>query len=334
MRLKSFTAPTSTEAMNVVRETLGDDVIVVATQDDESGGVRVTVAIDEPDPDTIPPTPAASPANGHHVGPRLAGDVVDEVYRTLRFHRLPAAIGDEVLAIAEGRRWPNATIAFATALQELVRFHPLPAPGPAATPLMLVGPPGAGKTQTTAKLAARAVMDGRRAGLLTIDTERTGGAETLAAFARQLRIDPIRAETPQHLVDGLLAVSNCDYAVVDSPGCNHLDIAQMSELGRHVAVSDIEPVLVLPAGIDHMEAADIASVFRELGTRRMIVTRVDMSRRLGTVLAAANAADLALAEIADTPRIKDGLHPADPFGLAERFIPTSAAAHRQRTGTE
>ncbi len=320
--------------MNVVRETLGDDVIVVATQDDEGGGVRVTVAIDEPDVDPGPPSLAMAPANGRARGPEPAGDIVDEVYRNLRFHRIPAAIGDEVLAIAESRRWPNATVALGAALEELIRFDPLPAPGRTAPPVMLVGPPGAGKTQTAAKLAARTVMDGRKAGLLTIDTKRTGGAETLAAFARQLRIDPIRAETPQHLVDGLLAVGNCDCAVVDSAGCNHLDIAQMSELGRHVAVAEIEPVLVLPAGIDHMEAADIAAVFRELGARRMIVTRVDMSRRLGTVLAAAAAADLALAEIGDTPRIKDGLQPADPFGLAEHFIPTVAAAHSQRTGTE
>ena len=320
--------------MNVVRETLGDDVIVVATQDDEGGGVRVTVAIDEPDTDPVPPVQAMGPANGRHAGLEPVGDVVDEVYQILRFHRVPAAIGDEVLAIVESRRWANAAVAFGSALEELVGFQPLSAPGPAAPPVMLVGPPGAGKTQTTAKLAARAVMEGYKAGLLTIDTQRTGGAETLAAFARQLRIDPIRAETPQHLVDGLLALGNCDCAIVDSAGCNHLDIAQMTELGRYVAAADIEPVLVLSAGIDHMEAADIAAVFRELGTRRLIVTRVDMCRRLGTVLAAAAAADLAIAEIGDTPRIKDGLHPADPFGLAERFIPAPTAAHRQRTGIQ
>lgn len=34
--------------MRLVREALKDNAIIVATRDDESGGVRVTAAIDEP----------------------------------------------------------------------------------------------------------------------------------------------------------------------------------------------------------------------------------------------------------------------------------------------
>ena len=47
MRLKSFYAKTMTEAMQMVRDTLGEDAIIVATREEKGGkAVRVTAAID------------------------------------------------------------------------------------------------------------------------------------------------------------------------------------------------------------------------------------------------------------------------------------------------
>jgi flagellar biosynthesis protein FlhF len=57
-------------------------------------------------------------------------------------------------------------------------------PTDARTVIALVGPTGAGKTTTAAKLAVRRGMFGHRApGLLTIDTYRVGGMEQLATYA-------------------------------------------------------------------------------------------------------------------------------------------------------
>jgi flagellar biosynthesis protein FlhF len=50
MRLKSFYAKTMTEAMQMVRDTLGEDAIIVATREEKGGkAVRVTAAIDPND---------------------------------------------------------------------------------------------------------------------------------------------------------------------------------------------------------------------------------------------------------------------------------------------
>ena len=47
MRLKSFYAKTMTEAMQMVRETLGEDAIIVATREEKGGkAVRVTAAVE------------------------------------------------------------------------------------------------------------------------------------------------------------------------------------------------------------------------------------------------------------------------------------------------
>ena len=48
MRLKSFYAKTMTEAMQMVRENLGEDAIIVATREENGGkAVRVTAAVDD-----------------------------------------------------------------------------------------------------------------------------------------------------------------------------------------------------------------------------------------------------------------------------------------------
>ena len=46
MRLKSFTAKTMKEAMQMVRDELGENAVIVATRE-ESGGVRVTAALEQ-----------------------------------------------------------------------------------------------------------------------------------------------------------------------------------------------------------------------------------------------------------------------------------------------
>jgi flagellar biosynthesis protein FlhF len=46
--------------------------------------------------------------------------------------------------------------------------------------------------------------------------------------------------------------------------------------------------LVLPAGLDAQDAIEIAGNFAAIGARRLIVTRLDAVRRLGSVLAAAD----------------------------------------------
>ncbi|HOO52259.1 MAG TPA: hypothetical protein PLK94_13320, partial [Alphaproteobacteria bacterium] len=59
MRLKSFYAKTMTEAMQLVREALGEDAIIIATREENGGkSVRVTAAIE----DDLPATSARARA--------------------------------------------------------------------------------------------------------------------------------------------------------------------------------------------------------------------------------------------------------------------------------
>ena len=68
-------------------------------------------------------------------------------------------------------------------------------------------------------------------------------------------------------------------------------------------------MLVLPAGGDPAEAADLAEAFAGVGASRLLATRLDTARRLGAILAAADAAPLASATAVASPHVADGLAP-------------------------
>jgi len=61
--------------------------------------------------------------------------------------------------------------------------------------------------------------------------------------------------------------------------------------------------------------------FSEAGASRLIATKLDISRRLGGVLSAADAGRLALAAAGVSPNIGDGLAPINPVSLARLILP-------------
>lgn len=188
---------------------------------------------------------------------------------------------------------------------------------PLETPLLFVGPPGAGKTLTVARLATRLVMKGIQPLVITADGKRAGATEELAAFTKLLGIRLVVACHPVTL--GRALVHGNGPTLIDTPGCNPFDQMQLKELTVLAASVAGTLVLVLPAGLDPAEAGDIAQAFLSIGVRYLVATRLDLSHRLGGVLAAA-AAGLVLTEAGVGPGAADGLRAITPEWLAERLM--------------
>jgi flagellar biosynthesis protein FlhF len=90
-------------------------------------------------------------------------------------------------------------------------------------------------------------------------------------------------------------------------------------------------VLVLAAGAHPEEAAEQATGFARLGIQHFLPTRLDATRRLGSVLAAADTG-LILTEAGIGMGATDGLAQITPEMLAERLLaPTRPAAATHRT---
>jgi len=313
MRLKTIVAGSIAEGMRRARRQYGDDAVIVRTQEGE-GGVLITLAVEVPDA-APPPDPAEAPA-----AVPAGAAVLDAVARGLDYHRVPAALADRLLAAAEASGLDEPASALAAALAARFGFSPVDAFGPTPRPLLFVGPPGAGKTVTVAKLAAEAVLADRPVALISADTERAGALEQLGRFAGTLGLALGQAADPAALLTAVVAVPAGAATLVDAPGCNPFDARELTEIAAFAEAVDAEPILVLPAGLDAAEAADIAAAFARIGAARLIVTGVDSARRLGALLAAAEAGRLALAQVGIARRIADGLCRLRPETLASLLL--------------
>jgi flagellar biosynthesis protein FlhF len=303
MRLRNFTAPSMQEAMALVREALGPDAIIVST-DDEPGNVRVTAALDEAEPR----------------GPQLTEtDTTDEISEALAANGVPGPLAEKLLMASLSFDADDTLVALSGTLAAVYSFAPI-AEQSRSRPLMLVGPPGAGKTMGVAKLAARAVMAKRPVTLVTSDTVRAGAIEQLAAVARILGIELQTAESAGRLASIVRDVEPDALTLIDSSGVNPYNAADRRELSAMIVAAGAEPILVMPAGGDALDAIDLGRIFRDLGCSRMAVTRLDLTHRLGSVLAAADAARLGFAEAGVGPEIADGMVPFNPVVLARRLI--------------
>jgi len=290
MRIKLFRAEDMAGAMTQVRRQLGPDALILSTRR-VGDGVEVTAAL-EPAAEAIP---AIDPARA----------------AALLWHGVPKAVA---------ARLESGPLAAALGVE--LGFGAVPL----AAPLLLAGPPGAGKTLTVAKLATRLVLAGQAPMVVTADGQRAGAPEQLAAYTRLLGLTLVVASTPQPLSRAMARRDAAAPMLIDTPGLDPFDPADRDSLMALAAVAGAVVALVLPAGLDPAEAQDLAVSFAEAGATLLIATRLDLSRRLGGIVAAASAG-LLLTEGGVGPGAADGLQPITPHFLAKRLTLPSGARH-------
>jgi flagellar biosynthesis protein FlhF len=304
MRLKTFVAQDTRQAIARLRADLGADAIIVATQELPGGRVRITGATENEDLDLGALLVAPAPAPDEQ---RLRA--------VMAHHELPEPLCGGLLDAARRARESSPGTALGQALQEVFRFEPVAARRGA---LLLCGPPGAGKTVSLAKLAAAAVLAGRPVAVATTDTARAGGVEQLTALLAPLGLRPLPAADAAALRATVEGVGG-GQLLIDSPGLNPFRPADLGLLSNLLEASGAAPLLVLPAGLGVADSAEIGHTYAALGARHLLATKLDAARRLGGVLAAA-AAGLAFAEAAIGRTIGSGLSPLGAHGLARLLL--------------
>lgn len=292
MRLKLFRAPTVAAAMAQVRAELGADALILATRR-VGTGIELTAALE-------PAAPVCSPADPA----QLEG---------LRWHGVPPPLAAQL-----GHGDPTAALVRHFRFARLDLTH-------GSLPILLAGPPGAGKTLTTARLATRLVLQGASPLVISADGDRAGAAEQLAAFTRLLGLVLIVAPDPVGIARALARREAGAPVLIDAPGIDPFSATAQAGIATLAGAAGARIALVLPAGQDPAEAADSAAAFAAAGATALIATKLDVTRRMGGILAA--AASLPLAEAGIGPGAADGLVPFTPDLLAARLaVPTTRKA--------
>jgi len=199
--------------------------------------------------------------------------------------------------------------------------------------LAMVGPTGAGKTTTLAKLGRRLLEGGRRALFLTLDGLGVGELEALArADADADRHElPIQAIASTEELDEERAVkAGLDAVLLDTAGVPPRDAerlralaGELKRLGRH---ADFEAHLVLPATIS-AAALDLAlEAYAVLAPTAVVITKLDETPLPGPVLERCRRAQLPFSFLCDGPDARGDLRRARPDCFADLFLRGRLAA--------
>ena len=318
MRLRTFTAPSIGEAMRQVRTALGEDAVILSTEQ-VGKQVKLTAAIE----------PAAAPSVAAMATAPAAGDDIESA---LRYHGVPKTLADWLLATAGDLEGGGPQQALTAALRARFGFRPLIERKP-GKPILLAGLPGAGKSSTLAKLAARAKVNGWAATAITCDLAKAGAIEQLATYAKALEIPAYRAKDAATLSRAVAKADAGGAILIDTLGTNPLKAGDLAQLRELAEAASAEIVLVMAAGGDAVESAELAAGYAEAGATRLVATKIDVARRYGGILAAAEAGRLAFAGVGTSPEIASGLGTLRADQLCRLILPASRAESRAAAGS-
>lgn len=294
MRLKSYVGPHLSEVMNRIRQELGPEALIISTLE-EGTGVRVTAALEHEDI-----APIQAPIKKSSV------DLIETLIYLLEYHRLPTFLGEKLLLRFESLDKSILNKGITTVFHHLFRFNTLSPPTHPQT-LMLIGPPGAGKTVTMGKLAAEAVIQNHSPVIVTLDSHKAGGIAQLQAYTEALQLPFYSAKSLDELDIMLKTHLKGCQVILDTTGINPFNSKDLNYISHMILLLKVAPIMVIPAGLDIYEALDMIHAVKELGVCRFIHTKVDLAHRLTTLLGILSQESLSLTYLSCGPFLGDRL---------------------------
>ena len=175
----------------------------------------------------------------------------------------------------------------------------------------LVGPTGAGKTTTIAKLAARLVLRHGTAAvaLITTDTYRIGGVEQLKIYGRILGVPVAVARDGEELRQHLSEFADRRFVLIDSIGLSPRDVRMAEQMQWLQALGDsVTRLLVVGAGLAPAAYAELWSLYRRLPVAAVVLTKLDESPSFGAALQWLVEGSVPLWFYTDGQRVPEDLH--------------------------
>ena len=189
----------------------------------------------------------------------------------------------------------------------------------------LMGPTGAGKTTTTAKLAARFLVrhGADKLALLTTDSYRIGGHEQLRIYGRILGVTVHAVRDAADLRLALSELRNKHTVLIDTVGMSQRDqaVAEQVEMLCQ-AGKPIKRLLLLNATSHGDTLNEVVQAYRTHGLDGCILSKVDEAASLGPALDCAIRHELSVHYLATGQRVPEDLHLANRQYLIHRAFKT------------
>jgi len=175
----------------------------------------------------------------------------------------------------------------------------------------LVGPTGAGKTTTIAKLAAKFILrhGPRQVALITTDNYRIGAHEQINTYGRILDV-PVRVATSaaelRNLINGF---ADKRLILIDTAGMSQRDM-KLAEQINTLKQSDvpIKSYLVMSAATEYKAMNEIIKAFQVFDPQASILTKLDEAVTLGSAISSIIEQNLPLFFVTDGQQVPEDMH--------------------------
>ncbi|MGL4874740.1 MAG: flagellar biosynthesis protein FlhF [Clostridium sp.] len=151
--------------------------------------------------------------------------------------------------------------------------------------VVLVGPTGVGKTTTIAKLAGKlSLKEGKRVGLITIDTYRIGAVDQLKIYAEIMDIQFKVVMNGKEMEEAIKAMEDLDVVLIDSTGRSSKNIMQIRELKNLLSKANGDKTyLVLSSTTKNKDLKNIIESYNTFDYDKVIVTKLDETTSYGAL---------------------------------------------------
>ncbi len=194
------------------------------------------------------------------------------------------------------------------------------------TVYMMVGLQGAGKTTTTAKIAAKLKKEGKKPLLVACDVYRPAAVKQLQVLGKNYEIPVFAIEgstEPVKIASEAMdfALRNMhDVVILDTAGRLHIDEALMDELQQIKSNTRPTEILLVLDSMTGQDAVTVAESFdNQLGIDGIIMTKLDGDTRGGAALSVRAVTGKPIKFIGMGEKVED-LEPFFPDRLASRIL--------------
>lgn len=347
MDVQTFQAEDISQGLNLVKEALGPDAVIISSQRIKTPGLfgKSVLEIKATRPNAAPPPKV--PVSGS--GP--------QAWNRLRARKAVERIQEEdgvsfVSRGAYGGRRPGNDFAWRRAfdradidgdLASYLSGHALHSSGNAApaqgvvaalqgklspwfpryrkTRIAFVGPTGVGKTTTLAKVAARmALVERRQVALATVDTYRVGAVDQLGQYAELIGVPLEVIRSKQELSAFVRRHRDDDVLLLDTAGRGPGDAEHLVELRSMCDENQFEVHLTLDASTRLLEWSHKLERYFKLAPTAAIYTKLDEAVVWSAVANVSAARSLPISYLACGQRVPEDLLDVVPDKLAHEVV--------------
>ena len=164
-------------------------------------------------------------------------------------------------------------------------------PGKELTVIMMVGLQGAGKTTTTAKIAGKLKLKGKKSLLAACDVYRPAAIEQLKINGEKQGVEVFEMgdkEKPANIAKAAVAYAKkneFNVLIIDTAGRLHVDEEMMAELVEIKESTDVFQTILVVDAMTGQDAVNVAQTFDEkVGIDGVVLTKLDGDTRGGAAL--------------------------------------------------